>query len=63
MTTYTVWNEDKSACFSTKDRQLAYEVRKGASSNCYDDNGCWSEEAAEFCREYSELEDCTIEER
>lgn len=60
--TYKVWNNDKSSCFITNDKQLAYEVRKGATSNVYDADGNYVQEAAEFCEKYSEQEDCTIEE-
>lgn len=34
-TIYKVWNQDKTDCFETVDYQLAYEVRKGADTNCY----------------------------
>lgn len=36
---FIVWNEEKTEGFITADKQLAYEVRKCADSNCYDGNG------------------------
>lgn len=36
---FIVWNDAKTEGFVTNDRQLAYEVRKGAESNCYDRDG------------------------
>lgn len=60
MNKYRVYNNDKSDFFETNDEQLAYEVRKGSSSNCYDDDG-FNREAYDFCERYSCGEDCTIE--
>ncbi len=60
MARYIVWNADKTEGFATTDEQLAYEVRKSADTNCYDENGRYSEVGAEFCNRYSE-EHCTIE--
>jgi len=57
---YIVWNNDKSAKFETDDYKLAYEVRKGSKSNCYDKDGNYCVSAATFCELYSETEDCTI---
>lgn len=36
---FIVWNDAKTEGFVTTDGQLAYEVRKGSSSNCYDAEG------------------------
>jgi len=57
---YIVWNAAKTAGFVTTDKQLAYEVRKSADSNCYDANGRVSLTAQAFCNEFFD-EDCTIE--
>ena len=46
---YIVWNNDKTEGFITLDKQLAYEVRKSADSNCYDKEGNLSEVAVAFC--------------
>ena len=61
-TLYLVWNSLKTECFGTFDKQLAYEVRKGADSNCYDIHGNKSEMAISFCEQYSHHEDCSISE-
>lgn len=62
MTTfYIVWNENKTEGFLTKDKQLAYEVRKSSDTNCYDENGNFSVAGAGFCKKYAE-ENCTIKE-
>lgn len=58
---YRVYNNDKSACFETTDLQLAYEVRKGADTNCHCDDAELQRKAIEFCEKYSWEEDCTIE--
>lgn len=60
MTNYIVWNENKTANFITTDKQLAYEVRKGAESNCYDKNGTFNKESLDFCENWWS-DDCTIE--
>ena len=57
---YTVLNFDKTVGYTTTNKQMAYEVRKGAISNCYDNGGFPDKLAIEFCRLYSENEDCTI---
>ena len=62
MKKYIVWNKDKTSAFVTIDRQLAYEVRKGDTSNCYRRDGSPDHVAMEFCKLYSENEDCTVEE-
>jgi hypothetical protein len=53
-TIYRVWNEEKTEFFETKDKQLAYEVRKCSESNCYDENGQHSQEAVEFIKKWWE---------
>ena len=60
MTYYIVWNEAKTEGFVTTDKQLAYEVRKSASENCYDQNGKLSNVAVAFCDEWFE-DNCIIE--
>lgn len=59
---YAVYNKDKTERFITADRGLAYEVRKGADSNCYDANGTFSKVGVEFCEKWSWNEDCTMSE-
>ena len=61
MKAYIVWNADKSEGFVTTDYQLAYEVRKGCESNCYDEKGRLSRTAVQFCDDWY-YDDCTIEE-
>lgn len=61
MKAYIVWNESKTEGFVTTDRQLAYEARKGAESNCSDENGRRSLVAVEFAN-YWINDNCTIEE-
>lgn len=57
---YIVWNEAKTEGFVTKDRQLAYEVRKGADSNCYDEDGNRSDVGIAFIERWGN-ENCTTE--
>lgn len=57
---YIVWNEAKTEGFVTTDKQLAYEVRKGSDSNCFDEKGIPSEIAVAFCLRWCE-DNCTIE--
>lgn len=45
---YIVWNRDLSVGFATNSYVLAYEIRKGAITNCYDENGTYNEFAVEF---------------
>lgn len=59
---YIVWNTDRTEGFVTTDKHLAYEVRKGARSNCFREDGIFSKTAAAFCDEFSSDQDCTIEE-
>lgn len=60
MTYYIVWNESKTEGFVTSDKQLAYEVRKSSSTNCYDIDGNPSLVAVTFCETWYE-DNCTIE--
>ncbi|TIU88842.1 MAG: hypothetical protein E5W06_00305 [Mesorhizobium sp.] len=46
---HIVWREDKNEGFVTLDKQLAYEARKGADSNCYYPDGTLSHLAVSFC--------------
>jgi len=62
MIRYIVWNEDKSEGFITNDKNVAYEVRKGADSNCFNREGERSDLGVSFCEIYSWDQDCTIEE-
>jgi hypothetical protein len=57
---YVVWNGAKTEGFATDDKQLAYEVRKSAASNCYDAQGVFSLSAATFCEKWAQ-DDCTIQ--
>lgn len=58
---WVVWNEARTEGFVTTDQKLAYEVRKSASSNCYDAEGNRSDVAVAFCERWS-ADNCTIEE-
>lgn len=61
MTYFIVWNEKRTEGFATMDRQLAYEVRKGSDTNCYDADGNRSDVAVAFCDRWVD-DNCTIEE-
>lgn len=58
---YLVWNNDKTEGFFTTDKQIAYEARKGAESNCFSTSGDVSLLAQQFCEIYSWEEDCTLQ--
>lgn len=58
---YIVWNEAKSEGYVTKDKQLAYEVRKGSDSNCYTEEGDCCDVAIAFCEKWADGT-CTIQE-
>ncbi|MGX7874418.1 hypothetical protein ACVDG5_018150 [Mesorhizobium sp. ORM6] len=60
MTRYIVWNEAKTEGYVTVDKQLAYEARKGVSTNCYDADGNLSKVAVAFCDSLTD-DTCTIE--
>lgn len=60
-TYFIVWNEHKTEGFITTDEQIAYEVRKGSDSNCFDVDGNESKLGRNFCHLYSCYEDCTIQ--
>jgi hypothetical protein len=57
---WIVWNETKTEGFVTTDKQIAYEVRKGGVSNCYDQDGNLSTVGVAFANRYAE-DNCTIE--
>ncbi len=59
---YIVWNKNKTEGFVTKDKQIAYEARKSAITNCHNEDGSPSLLAKYFCIIYSEMNDCTIQE-
>lgn len=59
MTYWIVWNEAKTEGFATTDEQLAYEVRKGATSNCFTD-GDRSDVGIAFADRWVD-DNCTIE--
>lgn len=59
---YIVWNHNKTEGYITSDFQIAYEARKGAGANCYTADGNPRHLAIDFCKRYSNEEDCTIEE-
>lgn len=61
MANYIVWNESKTEAFVTNDKQLAYEVRKSSTSNCYDENGCYNEVAGAFSERWVD-DNCTMSE-
>lgn len=58
---YIVWNTERTEGYVTFDKQVAYEARKGAESNCFDVNGTQMLLAQEFCKLYSCDKDCTSE--
>lgn len=59
---YRVWNKGRTHCYETTDKQLAYEVRKGAESNCYNEEGYPCRYAYWYCENISGEEDCITEE-
>ena len=61
MKAYIVWNETKTEGFVTTDKQLAYEVRKGSTTNCYYENGEPSFTGQEFSETWCN-DNCTIQE-
>lgn len=60
MKAYIVWNADFTEGYVTKDWQVAYEARKGAHSNCFDEDGRQMKLAQAFC-ELTEEENCTFQ--
>lgn len=60
MSYFIVWNEAKTEGFVTTDKQLAYEVRKSADTNCFDAEGRRSRVAQQFCEDWCQ-DQCTIE--
>lgn len=56
---HIVWNAAKTEGIIVADKQLAYEARKGADSNCCKEDGSQSKLAVAFCDIYSSEEDCT----
>lgn len=58
---YIVWNEAETEGFVTTDNQLAYEVRKGSTDNCYNENGERSAVGQAFTEAYA-WDNCTIQE-
>jgi hypothetical protein len=61
MKIYLVWNEEKTEGFFTTDQGVAYEARKSADTNCYDQNGKRSDLAIAFCNIHGEG-NCTMQE-
>jgi len=59
MAYWMVLNNAKTEGFITTDQQLAYEVRKGADSNCFSEEGRRCNAAVEFCERWSHHQDCT----
>lgn len=57
---FVVWNESKTEGFVTKDRHLAYQVRKSAETNCYHFDGTPCDVAKAFIQEHGQ-DDCTME--
>lgn len=58
---YIVWNQEKTLAVVTNDRQLAYEARKGADTNCAFENGTQCATAVGFVEDTGD-ENCTMEE-
>lgn len=56
---HIVLTDHASEGFVTGDRQLAYEVRKGAIDNCYDEEGGVALTARAFCTDHSIAKDCS----
>jgi hypothetical protein len=56
---YIVWNAARTEGYITFDQQVAYEARKGAESNCFDEDGTQMKLAQAFCEIYSGHEDAT----
>lgn len=61
MKAYLVWNESRTEGIVVTDPGVAYEARKGASSNCFDRDGRQSKLAQYFC-DLTADEPCEIEE-
>lgn len=61
MKAFIVWNESKTEGFVTTDKGLAYEIRKGAISNAYTENGDCSYIGIAFAMRYLH-DNCTSEE-
>lgn len=57
---FIIWNENKTEGFVTTDEQLAYETRKTADSNLYDEYGHFHPVAKAFCDEWGH-ENCTTQ--
>ena len=57
---YIVWNEARTEGYVTFDKQVAYEARKGAESNCFDSNGTQMHLAQAFC-EVTGIQNCTVQ--
>lgn len=57
---YIVWNEAHTEGYVTFDQQVAYEARKGAESNCFDENGTQMHLAQAFCRVTLD-DNCTVQ--
>jgi hypothetical protein len=56
---YIVWNAARTEGYITFDQQVAYEARKGAESNCFDEDGTQMKLAQAFCNIYSCTESAT----
>jgi len=61
MKVFIVWNEAKTEGFVTIDKQLAYEVRKSADTNCYNAKGERSDVAVAFIERWFE-DNCAMQE-
>ncbi len=57
---YIVWNEARNEGYVTFDRQVAYEARKSAGSNCFDEDGTQMHLAQAFCKVTGE-QNCTVQ--
>ncbi len=51
---YIVWNAARTEGYVTFDKQVAYEARKGAASNCFDSEGTQMKLAQAFCDVHSD---------
>lgn len=57
---FIVWNEARTEGYVTFDWQVAYEARKGAGSNCFDQDGTQMHLAQAFC-EVTDMDNCTVQ--
>lgn len=47
---YIVWCDDRKSGIIVDEKHVAYEARKGAITNCVDENGDYVKIARAFCK-------------